>query len=70
MASKHRHSKSWLISGGTLEWCYECGAIRRLRIRNSDEGTHYSEPIERWTKPAGIGAENPAMKPPARRRKK
>ncbi len=29
MTCKHR--KSWLLLGGSLEWCHVCGAWRRLR---------------------------------------
>lgn len=25
-----KHSKTWLIAGGRIEWCYQCGAFRTL----------------------------------------
>lgn len=25
-----RHKKSWLIAGGLIEWCNDCGAFRNL----------------------------------------
>jgi hypothetical protein len=28
---KCRHRDSWLIGSGLYEWCYRCGAFRRLR---------------------------------------
>jgi hypothetical protein len=49
---KHDHKKStWLIAGGAIIWCYQCGAYRVNR-----EGRY------KWHKPSGIGGENPAMK--------
>jgi hypothetical protein len=31
IAVRCRHGKSWLLVGGLLEWCPDCGAIRQLR---------------------------------------
>ena len=25
-----KHKKSWIIAGGALEWCNDCGAFRSL----------------------------------------
>jgi hypothetical protein len=51
---KCRHRYSWLSSGG-LEWCYQCGAIRRLK--------HISPSVivadSAWCVPTGEGGGNP-----------
>lgn len=32
MTQRCRHERnSWLIAGGYVEWCYVCGAFRRLK---------------------------------------
>lgn len=60
MASKScRHNRAWAVCGGYLLWCYECGAIRRMR---RVEGNIFAALDKRWTKPTGPGGENPAMK--------
>lgn len=49
---KHDHRKSlWLIAGGSLLWCYRCGAWRP-----NVPGYMY------WHKPTGTNGANPAMK--------
>jgi hypothetical protein len=49
---RHDHRASiWIIAGGAILWCYQCGA---WRINASGGG--------KWQKPAGVGGENPAMK--------
>jgi hypothetical protein len=51
-----RHNKTWLVSGGLLEWCYECGAIRQMRrVKNANAVT----PDSKWAKPTGKGGDNP-----------
>lgn len=52
-----RHKKTWLVSGGSLEWCYECGAIRGMR----HIGGNSVAPDSKWVKPVGKGGENPAL---------
>lgn len=52
----HRHRKSWLIAGGRLEWCYECGAFRPLHQIPPNSCT----PAGPWRVPTGIDGENPA----------
>ena len=57
--TRHRHERSsWLICGGWVQWCYQCGAWRNLR--------HVSDNIfaanGKWQKPSGIGGPNPDMK--------
>lgn len=58
---RHRHeSSSWLICGGYVEWCYQCGAWRQLK---PVAGTiNAFEAASKWQKPSGIGGVNPAMK--------
>lgn len=52
---RHDHRQSlWAIAGGTLLWCYQCGAWTRNVARLPGErGT--------WHKPTGLGGPNPAM---------
>lgn len=50
-----RHRQSWLIAGGVWEWCYCCGAIRRMKhIRENAVA-----PDSTWVKPVGERGENP-----------
>jgi hypothetical protein len=50
---KHDHRQSlWLIAGGNIAWCYQCGAWK-INHENSPRA---------WNKPVGIGGANPAMK--------
>lgn len=52
---KHDHRQSlWIIAGGHLLWCYQCGAWRLNR-------DIYGEDAGKWHKPTGIGGPNPAM---------
>ena len=44
-----RHSASWILFGGDAEWCYVCGAIRRLK----PIGPNSSVPATRWAVPTG-----------------
>lgn len=50
-----RHNKKWSLPMvyccATVEWCNECGAIRRLGYVSSGEYT----PETSWTRPTGIG---------------
>lgn len=50
-----RHSDSWLISGGSYEWCYRRGAIRRMR----ETGIAQCTPTSVWCKPTGPNGANP-----------
>ena len=57
---RHRHERnSWLIAGGYIEWCYQCGAWRNLRPADMGDGMAPASP---WHRPSGIGGINPAMK--------
>jgi hypothetical protein len=50
--TRHRHEQSlWIIAGGHLLWCYQCGAWR-----------HNTPGRMLWHKPTGLGGINPAMK--------
>lgn len=58
---RHRHERnSWLIAGGAIEWCYQCGAWRSLRPVNATGNVLTA--ISKWQRPSGIGGPNPALK--------
>ena len=50
-----KHGKTWLVAGGHICWCYECGAIREMRL----EPPNICLPVSGWQKPVGRGGENP-----------
>lgn len=50
-----RHRDSWLISGGSHEWCYRCGALRQCRETGIAEVT----PRTPWVTPTGQHGYNP-----------
>jgi hypothetical protein len=50
-----RHRDSWLIAGGSHEWCYRCGALRQMRERGIGEVV----PISPWVRPVGPTGTNP-----------
>jgi hypothetical protein len=52
---KCRHRDSWLIAGGAYEWCYRCGALRRMR----ESGIASVTPMSVWQRPIGAEADNP-----------
>lgn len=46
---RHDHRRSmWALAGGTLLWCYRCGALRHISVPS------------RWIKPTGPNGKNPA----------
>lgn len=55
MANRCRHRGTWLLADGYLEWCYECGALRKMY----HSGPAEIAPRTRWTRPVGIGGANP-----------
>ena len=57
-----RHRNSWLISGGSYEWCYSCGAIRTCQ----ESGIAQVTPTSPWCRPTGTD-DNPWAKWDARR---
>jgi hypothetical protein len=63
MDKRCRHGTSWLMCGGTLEWCWGCGAVRQL-CQNHRPGATDLIAVTEWQKPVGAAAENPwPMKP-------
>lgn len=50
-----RHGQCWVLSGGYLMWCYECGALRASRM----ESPTVIVADGRWQKPTGKGGKNP-----------
>lgn len=55
-AKKHDHRGSmWLIAGGNLCWCYQCGAWGY----NLPKSQRPAGPA--WYRPTGIGGHNPAV---------
>ena len=55
MSERCRHTGTWFLAGGRVEWCWQCGALRALHI----VGENACEPKGRWTKPRGKDGENP-----------
>ncbi len=53
---KCKHRKSWIVCGGHLEWCYQCGAIRQL-VKTGPAASTVGGP---WTCPTGVDGDNPA----------
>lgn len=53
MSCKHR--KTWIAGAGFIEWCFECGAIRRLKRMEGNK----CAPSSRWACPVGKGGANP-----------
>ena len=41
--------------GGHGEWCYECGALRRMAVVEPN----HVYPKTRWTRPVGKDGKNP-----------
>ena len=66
MTDKCRHRKTWLVAGGYIEWCYECGAIRQMW--RAPEGNSVSSLVgedgrrARFIKPVSKGGANPYKK--------
>jgi hypothetical protein len=62
-----RHRDSWLICGGTTEWCYRCGSIRRLSQGGNYEPVDGTSPppqnavyaVSPWCSPVGSDGQNP-----------
>lgn len=50
-----RHRDSWLISGGSHQWCYRCGALRQMR----ETGVAQVTPNSPWVRPTGPRGDNP-----------
>lgn len=51
-----RHERnSWIICGGYAEWCYVCGAWRKLEPISPNS----SRAASTWARPSGNPAVNP-----------
>ncbi len=56
MSVSCRHSRnSWIVAGGSGEWCYVCGAYRGLTNEDARR-----MPRTVWIKPTGDKENNPA----------
>lgn len=52
--ARHDHRQSfWAVAGGSMLWCYRCGAIRFMR-------GHSGLPSSKWIKTTGPRGDNPA----------
>jgi hypothetical protein len=58
VSARCRHRDSWLI-GSHYEWCYRCGALRRMRDTSIPGCTSTCEPASSWAVPVGPDGENP-----------
>ena len=55
-----RHDRnSWLIASGYYEWCYVCGALRKMEQMKDINGVY---PTSKWVKPTGDKDNNPFSK--------
>ena len=52
-----RHNRCWLVAGGHIAWCYECGAIRKCAPIKGE--TNAVASVGCWVKPTGRGGRNP-----------
>ncbi len=52
-----RHRNTWILAGGSGEWCYVCGAYRGLSAW-SGEIAHWPRTV--WITPTGSPENNPA----------
>ena len=59
-----RHYGTWLIAGGNYEWCYCCGALRRM----FESGIAQVSAKTQWTRPTGDKDNNPWPMKELRRR--
>ena len=63
MTKRCRHERnSWIIAGGYQEWCFVCGALRRLKpIQDGSFPVMTWEPASRWIRPTGDKNKNPLI---------
>lgn len=59
---KCRHRRTWLIAYGYYNWCYECGALQKMEVKEPNS----VYPVTLWTNPTGKGGENPWPMRPTR----
>ena len=61
-----RHRKTWLLTSGHLEWCYECGAIRQMQpdknIKMTSPAVGRDGKKAQFIRPTGGGGINPYNK--------
>lgn len=50
-----RHRQTWIM-GSSYEWCYQCGAFRRMR---QTAQRNVIAPDSAWVTPTGPGGVNP-----------
>lgn len=50
-----RHRSTWIIAGGSYEWCYACGSLRNM----SERGIADCVPTSPWCRPSGSPHDNP-----------
>lgn len=62
VVQKCRHRDSWIL-GFVWEWCYRCGALRRL----SRTGPTSLAVDSGWQRPVGQTADNPGRLPTRRK---
>ena len=64
MKNRCRHERNSWILGGEWEWCYRCGALRRLKPLGGNACAVDSG----WLRPVGAEAANPSNLPPRQKR--
>ncbi len=52
------HSHTWIVGGGSGEWCYQCGAYRGLRSLGGNRLAARTN----WVRPTGPDGKNPFEK--------
>lgn len=59
MKARCRHERhSWLLAGARIEWCYVCGAWRKLKAVSTNECAADGP----WNRPSGDESVNPAIR--------
>lgn len=53
---KCKHYSTWIIGYANYEWCYQCGALRRMHPYKTENAVLN---ISQWTKPTGVDGKNP-----------
>lgn len=56
MPTRCKHRRSWLLFGGLLEWCYQCGAFRNMEATHGGNAIYPESP---WCYPTGPNGDNP-----------
>ena len=67
MKTRCRHDRnSWLLASGNIEWCFVCGAWRKMGHVSSTEVI----PLTHWVKPSHDRDNNPAVPLPLKKRRR